>query len=96
MGAAVAHDLSPELVLVCPELRAQALELLPAIDPDALFEVAPRPKPALALVPPAPAPAPRPRVLAVAAYAAEALVMGMLRGAALIAVIASAAFLLAR
>ena len=95
MGAAVAHDLSPELVLVCPELRAQALELLPAIDPDALFEVAPRPKPALALVPP-PAPAPRRRVLAVAAYAAEALVMGTLRGAALIALIASAAFLLAR
>ena len=95
MGAAVAHDLSPELVLVCPELRAQALALLPAIDPDALFEVAPRPKPALALVPP-PAPAPRRRVLAVAAYAAEALVMGTLRGAALIALIASAAFLLAR
>ena len=95
MGAAVAHDLSPELVLVCPELRAQALELLPAIDPDALFEVAPRPEPALALVPP-PAPAPRRRVLAVAAYAAEALVMGTLRGAALIALIASAAFLLAR
>jgi hypothetical protein len=95
MGVAVAHELSPELVLVCPELRAHALELLPALDPDALFRVAPRPKPTLALAPP-PAEPPRRRVLAVAAYAVEALVMGTLRGAALIAVIASAAFLLAR
>ena len=37
MGAAVAHEISPELVLVCPELRAQALTLLPALDPDELF-----------------------------------------------------------
>ena len=69
MGAAVAHPISPELVLVSPELREHALALLPAIDPDALFVVepapatpAPRPtqeRPRLVLVePPAPEPAP--------------------------------------
>lgn len=39
MGLAVAHPISPELALVCPELREQALELLPAVDPDRLFAV---------------------------------------------------------
>ena len=44
MGAAAeAHSISPELVLVSPELREHALRLLPALDPDALFEVAHRP-----------------------------------------------------
>ena len=43
MGAAVAHEISPELVLVCPELRAHALTLLPALDPDELFAVRPAP-----------------------------------------------------
>jgi hypothetical protein len=43
MGAALAHSISPELVLVSPELREHALRLLPAIDPDALFEVDRRP-----------------------------------------------------
>lgn len=68
MGAAVAHPISPELVLVCPELRERALALLPAVDPDALFAVEPAPAstprinepPRLVLVepvPPAPAPA---------------------------------------
>ena len=71
MGAAVAHPISPELVLVCPELRERALALLPAVDPDALFAVEPAPAstprinepPRLVLVepvPPAPAPAPYP------------------------------------
>ena len=55
MGAAVAHEISPELVLVCPELRAHALTLLPALDPDELFRVEPAsapisPPPRLALV----------------------------------------------
>ena len=113
MGAA-AHDISPELVLVCPELREHALELLPALDPDALFELSPRPatRPvelAPAPEPPALEPEPdKPRLvlveqpprralpLAFAAYVAEALVFGALRGAALIAVIATASFLLAR
>ena len=45
MGAAVAHEISPELVLVCPELRAHALTLLPALDPDELFAVRPAPRP---------------------------------------------------
>ena len=94
MGA-VAQPLSPELVLVSPDLRAHAFELLPALDPDALFEVSPRPTQALALVPPPDFPA-RPRVLAVAAYAVEALVFGTLRAIALIAIIATVAFLLAR
>jgi len=42
MGAAVAHPISPELVLVCPELREHALTLLPAVDPEELFAVEPR------------------------------------------------------
>ena len=42
---AVAHPISPELALVCPELREQALSSLPPLDPDALFEVAHRPEP---------------------------------------------------
>ena len=55
MGAAVAHPISPELVLVCPELREHALTLLPAVDPEELFAVEPRPAAA-----PAPRPVPRP------------------------------------
>jgi hypothetical protein len=102
MGVAVAQPVSPELVLVCPELRAQALALLPELDPDALFEVAPRPPRPLAQVielRPGAAMAPQRRrtaPVAVAAYFAEALLFGALRGAALIAAIAAIAFLLAR
>ena len=57
MGAAVAHPISPELVLVCPELREHALTLLPAVDPEELFAVEPRratataPRPAATPVP---------------------------------------------
>ena len=69
MGAAVAHEISPELVLVCPELRAHALTLLPALDPDELFRVEPAPAPIsppprLALVEPEPEPEPRTRARA--------------------------------
>ncbi len=56
MGAAVAHPISPELVLVCPELREHALTLLPAVDPEELFAVEPRP----AAAPPRPVAAPVP------------------------------------
>jgi hypothetical protein len=106
MGAARAHPISPELVLVSPELREHALRLLPAIDPDALFEVearhagpvepepqAPLERPRLILVEPqlrAPLP------VAVAAYATEAVVLGALRAAGLTAAITIVAFLLAR
>jgi hypothetical protein len=107
MGVARAQPISPELVLVTPELREHALRLLPAIDPDALFEVesprsapvdprpvrAPleRPRPVLA------EPDPRaPLPVAVAVYATEALVLGALRAAGLTAAIAIVAFLLAR
>lgn len=106
MGLAAGQPLSPELVLVCPELRAQALELLPARDPDALFRVDPRrasQRPELRLVPPPREDLAEPereqqasRPLAVAAYFAEALVLGTLRGAAMIATVATVAFLLAR
>ena len=105
MGFA-AQPLSPELVLVCPELRAHALELLPARDPDALFHVAPRPAPKrvelravpkpLDIVPVVAFERRAARPVAVAAYVAEAIVLGALRGAAMIAAIAAAAFLLAR
>ena len=86
MGVAVAHTISPELVLVCPELREQALSLLPAVDPDELFAV--RPRAAAADTARAPLP------VALAAYLTEALVLGLLRGAALTAVIVVAAFAL--
>jgi hypothetical protein len=106
MGAARAHPISPELVLVSPELREHALRLLPAVDPDALFEVearharpvepepqAPLERPRLILVEPQPR-APLP--VAVAAYATEAVVLGALRAAGLTAAITVVAFLLAR
>ena len=59
MGVAVAHEISPELGLVCPELREHALTPLPTLDPDELFAVepalAPLPQPPrLALVEPEP------------------------------------------
>ena len=99
MGIAVAQPISPELVLVCPELREQALRLLPTVDPDRLFAVEPPPapvpraRPTLVLVEQEPT-APLP--VAFAAYVTEALVLGAIRGAALIALIATASFLLAR
>ena len=106
MGAAVAHPISPELVLVCPELREHALTLLPAVDPEELFAVEPRPaaapvrgRPQLALVEPEPiaererqAPLP----LALVAYLTEAIFLGAMRGAALTALIVVLAFVLAR
>ena len=112
MGAAVAHPISPELVLVCPELREHALTLLPAVDPEELFAVEPRPAAA-----PAPrggrarterpnsrrraradrrARAPRPAPVALVAYLTEAIFLGAVRGAALTAVIVVLAFVLAR
>ena len=103
MGLAVAHPISPELVLVCPELREHALRLLPGLDPDELFEVEPAPRPArppavrerprLVVVEPQPR-APLP--VAVAAYFGEALVLGAVRGTILIAGIGMVSFLLAR
>jgi hypothetical protein len=111
MGVAVAHEISPELVLVCPELREHALTLLPALDPDELFAVEPGPAqpqaPRLVLVTPAPDPAPAPvpgarperpapLPVALAVYTTEALFLGAVRGAALTAVIAALAFVLAR
>jgi hypothetical protein len=110
MGAAVAHEISPELVLVCPELREHALTLLPALDPDELFAVEPAPPrvpdpPRLVLVEPEPERAPVPELeperraplpVALAAYTTEALLLGAVRGAALTAAIAVVAFLLAR
>ena len=96
MGVAVAQPVSPELVLVCPELRAHALALLPALDPDALFEVAPLPLAQVIELRPGAPERRRTAPVAVAAYVAEALLFGALRGASLIAAIACIAFLLAR
>jgi hypothetical protein len=109
MGAAVAHVISPELALVCPELRAHALNLLPALDPDALFTIAPSPPariaepPRLVLVEQEPErlvpvePQRRTRLpIALVAYTTEALLLGAARGAALTTVIAAVAFVLAR
>ena len=110
MGAAVAHPISPELVLVCPELREHALTLLPAVDPDELFAVEPRPaaepvqeRPRLVLVEPEPEPEPiaaperrAPLPVAVVAYLTEAIFLSAVRGAALTALIVVLAFVLAR
>ena len=97
MGAAVAHQISPELVLVCPELREHALTLLPAVDPEELFAVEPRApiveQPRLVLV----EPAPESRTflpVALAAYFTEAIFLGALRGTAVTAVIVVLAFAL--
>jgi len=65
MGAAVAHEISPELVLVCPELRAHALTLLPTLDPDELFTVQPAPPPPAAVEPPPPPVVDPPRLVVV-------------------------------
>ena len=67
MGAAAeALPISPELVLVSPELREHALRLLPALDPEALFTVPPRtpaqPGPLILAAAPEPAPAPELRL----------------------------------
>jgi hypothetical protein len=112
MGAAVAHPISPELVLVCPELREHALTLLPAVDPEELFAVEPRPaaaprpvaapvpeRPKLALVEPEPIAEPERRAplpLAFVAYLTEAIFLSAMRGAALTALIVVLAFVLAR
>src|SRR5688500_15369813 len=109
VGVAVAQPLSPELVLVCPELRERALEQLPPLDPDALFAVDRRPaqppveraRPVVVQPPPQqPPPRSRPQraplPVAVAAYATEALLVGAVRGAALITAIGVAAYVLAR
>ena len=111
-GAAVAHPISPELVLVCPELREHALTLLPAVDPEELFAVEPRPaaapppvdapvpkRPQLALVEPEPIAEPERRAplpLALVAYLTEAIFLSAMRGAALTALIVVLAFVLAR
>lgn len=93
MRSAVAELISPELVLVSPDLRERALASLPTPDADALFRVI-RAEPRLALVPAA---EPRPPLpVAVAAYTVEALVLGAIRGTAMVGVIAAAAFVLAR
>jgi hypothetical protein len=85
------QQISPELVLVSPDLRGRALEELPARDPEALFVVAPR----APLAPPRVEPrAPLP--MAIAAYVMEALFLGAVRGALMFLAIAVAAFLLAR
>ena len=108
MGTAVAHEISPELVLVCPELRAQALTLLPTLDPDELFTIEPPPParivepPRLVLVEREPEPErlpveperPAPLPVALAAYATEALLLGALRCLGFTTVIAVAAFAL--
>ena len=109
MGAAVAHPISPELVLVCPELREHALTLLPAVDPEELFAVEPRPaaapspeRPRLALVEhvePDPIAEPERRAplpIALVAYLTEAILLSAVRGAALTALIVGLAFVLAR
>jgi hypothetical protein len=86
----MAEPLSPELVLVSPDLRERALGSLPDLDPDALFVIPPRPAPPPAEMRPERLP------VALAAYTAEAVVWGALRGVAMFAVIAATAFLLAR
>jgi hypothetical protein len=87
------EPISPELALVSPELRERACRGLPTIDPDELFVVVPRARPSLALAP-APASPAGSLPLAVGAYVAEAVVLGALRGAAMVGLIAVAAFLL--
>lgn len=87
MSAVYAQPLTPELALVCPELRAQSLSSLPDIDPDALFRRTAR----------APAPvtaAPAPVILAALAYAASGFVGSVIRGLVTVATVAAIALVL--
>ncbi len=83
-------------MLVCPELREQAVTLLPEIDPAELFVVEPKAAriqepPRLALVEPERR---APLAVALAVYLTEALLLGALRGTAVTAVIFAASFAL--
>ena len=102
---AVAEPISPELVLVSPDLRERALVALPAVDAEALFVVAPRaaqlaPAPEQETAPDphaVPELAPRyPFAVAFLSYVGEAVLLGALRGAAMVAAVAVVAFVLAR
>lgn len=91
MSAASQCPISPELALVCPELRARALSLLPAINPDALFRVPDR---RVAVLAAGSADAEVPFLLAVAAYATACIAMAALRAATTVAVVAALAVVL--
>jgi hypothetical protein len=97
--------ISPELALVCPELRALALQLLPERDPDAFLPKLSqtRPAPTVAQLPP-PTESIAEQVetsergpgvaIAVAAYAAKQAASVAVHAATLLAVIASVLLLM--
>ncbi|MBA2462831.1 MAG: hypothetical protein H0V45_13885 [Actinobacteria bacterium] len=84
--------ISPELALVCPQLRRQWLTALPDIDPDALFRVA-RPR-QLARASVAAAEPPVPFLLAAAVYTGTSIAASVVRGAVTLVVVAVVTLLL--
>ncbi len=90
VSIAVSQPVSPELALVCPELRRQWIARLPEIDPDALFLVRPH-RPATAV---APAEAAVPLLLAAAVYTGSTIAVSLVRGAVTMAVVALVALIL--
>jgi len=90
--SAIATPISPELALVCPELRRQWAAALPDIDPDALFrsDRIARPTPAAA----APAERPVPFLLAAATYALSSFAASLLQGVVTLTVVAVVALIL--
>lgn len=93
MPAAGSHCVSPELALVCPELRAAAIAALPERDPDGFLPRTSRSAPEYRLLRAVAAPEPRRHVrlpVAVLAYATRraafvvvetAVVLGFVAGA---------------
>jgi len=84
--------ISPELALVCPELRERWRASLPSIDADELFRVVRPARPAaVAVASPEP---PVPILIAVAAYAATSIVVSAVRGAVTAGVVAALTLIL--
>ena len=83
--------ISPELALVCPELRRQWVAALPERDPDALFRVVRPTLPSVAIRPSDP---PVPMLVAAAAYAASSMVVSAVGGAMTVALVAAVTLIL--
>jgi hypothetical protein len=91
--SAAASPVSPELALVCPDLRQEWLVALPDIDTEWLF----RPARARPRVVPAPAPAPEPEVsfvLAAAVHLAFSILQSLAWGSVAVFIVVAATLIL--
>jgi hypothetical protein len=83
--------ISPELALVCPELRREWVAALPERDPDALFRVVRPSLPRVAVRPPDP---PVPMLVAAAAYTASSMLVSAVGGALTVALVVAVTLIL--